>query len=174
MGILFILSSIPGLRVLPVLSFINSLLVNLDWTFVIFSEWLASKVPINIDELYYIDSVTNDFLVYASNNPVIIEFLLRKTAHVFVFFVITVALFYLLHNYIKSAYLTLFVAFIGAGILSVLDEYRQTFVPDRYGSIVDIMINMVGVVIAVLFILFALFITRSGTQKKPGQNEDLP
>ena len=166
MGILLFLSSIPGLRVLPVLSFINSLLVNLDWTFVIFSEWLASKVPIDIGELYYIDSVTNDFLVYARNNPVIIEFLLRKTAHIFVFFIITIALFYLLHHYIKSAYLTVFVAIIGAGLLSVLDEYRQTFVPDRYGSIVDIMINMVGVVIAVLFILFALFITRPGTQKK--------
>ena len=165
LGILFLLSSIPGLRVLPVLSFINSLMVTLDWTFVIFSEWLASKVPIDIGELRYIDSVTNDFFVYARNNPVIIEFLLRKTAHIFVFFIITVALFYLLHQYIRNAYLTLFIAFIGGGLVSVLDEYRQTFVPDRYGSLFDITINMVGVVMAVLFVLFALFITRSGKQK---------
>lgn len=164
-GILFLLSSIPGLRVLPVLSFINSLMVNLDWTFVILSEWLASKVPIDIGEMRYIDSVTNDFLVYARNSPVIIEFLLRKIAHIFVFFVITVALFYLLHQYIRNAYLTLFIAFVGGGLVSVLDEYRQTFVADRYGSLFDITINMIGVGLAVLLVLFSLFITKSVKQK---------
>ncbi len=164
-GMLFFLSSIPGLRVLPVLSLINSIMVSLDLTFVNFSQWLADQVPMETGDIYYLDAATQDFLTYARDNPVIIEFLLRKLAHVVAFFGITIALFFLLHQYIRNSYVAVAVAFFGSGFISVLDEYRQTFVPERYGSIFDVIINMVGVALAVLLILFALFITRSGRQK---------
>ncbi len=162
---LFILSSIPGLRVLPVLNQIYTIMVSFDLTFVRISEWLADQVPMDIGELYYVDTVTEDFLEYARDNPFIIEFLLRKLAHVFVFFVITIALFFLLHQYIKNTYTAIILSFLGGAVVSVLDELRQTFVDGRYGSIFDVVINMIGVLLAIGLILFSLFITTSGRKR---------
>jgi len=167
---LFILSSIPGLRVLPVLSFFYSLITRVDWGFVYFARWLASRIPSDLGELYYFDAITRDFLFYARRNPVIIEFFLRKTAHVVVFFTITVALFYLLHQYIRDSYRALLIAAAGGVILSILDEIRQSFVEGRHGSIFDVMVNMAGVGLAALMILFALFIATSGREKFAGRH----
>ncbi len=162
---LYFLSSIPGLRVLPVLSTINAIMVSLDLTFVRFSEWLAAQVPGDVAELYFIDKVTRDFLDYARDNPVIIEFLLRKLAHVVVFFVITIALFFLIYQYIKGPTAAVILSFVAGGIVASLDEYRQTFVDGRHGSIVDVFINMIGVSLAICLIMFSLFITSSGRKR---------
>ncbi len=161
---LYVLSSIPGLRVLPILNYINSLMVSLDLTVVRLSEWLASQLPLDFGELGPIDTLTEDVLTYARENPVIIEFFLRKVAHVVVFFVITIALFFLFHQYIRKSTISVILSFIVAGLLGYLDEYRQTFVEGRYGSMVDVFINMIGVTLGTLLILFSLFITRRGRE----------
>lgn len=44
----------------------------------------------------------------------------------------------------------------------MIDEYRQTFVPGRHGSRIDVLIDMVGVVMAVFFIGLSFLITRWG------------
>ncbi|RQD76264.1 MAG: hypothetical protein D5R97_04620 [Candidatus Syntrophonatronum acetioxidans] len=161
---LYVLSSIPGLRVLPVINYINSLMVSLDLTVVRLSEWLASQLPLDFGELGPIDTLTEDVLTYVRENPVIIEFFLRKVAHVLVFFVITIALFFLFHQYIRNSTLSVIVSFVVAGLLGYLDEYRQTFVEGRYGSMVDVFINMIGVTLGTCLIIFSLFITRRGRE----------
>ena len=97
MAFLYTVSSIPGLRVLPFLRQLNRLAAGLDFTFVRMAEWLAARIPLNFGELAYMDTVLQDFLVYVRGNPVIIEFFLRKMAHVAVFFFLTLALFFLLY-----------------------------------------------------------------------------
>lgn len=162
---LYVLSSIPGLRVLPVINYINNLMVSLDLTVVRLSEWLASLLPLDFGELGPIDTLTEDVLTYARENPVIIEFFLRKVAHVIVFFVVTIALFFLLHQYIRNSTISVILSFILAGLLGFLDEYRQTFVAGRYGSMVDVFINMIGVILGTCLIIFSLFITRREREK---------
>ena len=164
-GFLYILSSIPGLKVLPVLRYINSVLLHFDLSIVRLSEWIASKLPLDFSELHHIDTLTGDFLTYARAHPLIIEFFLRKTAHITVFFVISLALFYLLHQYIRSSALSVLLSFLGGGALAYLDEYRQTFVDGRVGSSVDVFIDMLGVSLAVCLIAFSLFITKSGRKR---------
>ncbi len=159
---LYFLSSIPGLRVLPVLSAVHRAMSRVDLGVAQFSQWFASRLPIDTHELRHIDTVTADFLAYARDNPIIIEFLLRKLAHIFVFFIITIALFFLLHQYLKSSALAVGLAFVGATILAALDEYRQSMVAGRVGSLLDVGIDMIGITIATLLIIFALFLTRSG------------
>ncbi|WP_028306412.1 VanZ family protein [Desulfitibacter alkalitolerans] len=161
-GTLFFLSSIPGLRVLPVLKSINSILISLDLTVIRFSEWLASLIPLDFNELRYIDTLTQDFLIYARENPIIIEFFLRKLAHIFIFFIITIAVFFLLHQYVKKSYAAVVLSLLMGGALSYLDEYRQSFVDGRYSSMVDVFINMIGVTLAICLIMFSLFITKRG------------
>ena len=164
-GTLYFLSSIPGLRVLPVLSTIHSFLNYLDVSIVRLSHWVAAQLPINPGELKHIDTVTRDFLAYAQENPIIIEFLLRKLAHIVVFFVITIALFFLLHQYIKSSALAVGLSFLGATGLAVLDEYRQSFVDGRVGSLIDVFIDLIGITLATGLIIFALFITQAGRDR---------
>ncbi len=162
---LYFISSIPGLRVLPVLNQINSILVSLDLTFVRLSQWLASLLPLDFSELGHIDTLTEDVLTYARENPVIIEFFLRKVAHVVVYFIITLALFFLFHQYFRNSTVSVILSFLAAGTIGYFDEYRQTFVEGRYGSMVDVFINFIGISLATCLILFSFFITRRGREK---------
>ncbi len=159
-GLLFALSSIPGLRVLPVIKQINQLLVSYNLNITRFSHWIAQRLPVDSQELKPLETFSRDFYRYARANPAIIEFILRKLAHIFIFFLITIALFLLLHQYVRRSSVAVLLAFIGGGLLAVIDEYRQTFVPGRHGSRIDVMIDMVGVIVAVSLIGFSLFITR--------------
>ena len=179
---LYTASSIPGLRVLPVLRQLNRLAAGMDMNFGRLAAWLAARIPLNFNELGHLDAVTRDFLTYVRENPVVIEFFLRKLAHVGVFFLITLALFFLLYQYISSATLSLILSFVGGFVIAVLDEYRQSFVPDRVASSVDVMIDMVGVSMAVLLIIFSLIITsgerlrffRHGGLKKQPKTKTFP
>jgi len=164
-ALVYTASSIPGLRVLPILRHLNHLASGLDITFVRLAEWLAARIPLNFGELAYMDTVLQDFLTYVRENPVIIEFFLRKMAHVVVFFFLTLALFFLLYQYISSAALAVALSFAGGFLLAVLDEFRQSFVPGRVASPVDVFIDMIGVTLAVLLIVFSLMITSGERQR---------
>lgn len=85
-GLLFFLSSIPGLRVLPLVRQINHLLRSYDLSITRLSQWIAQRLPMHTNELRPLETISQDFYRYARANPVIIEFILRKLAHVFIFF----------------------------------------------------------------------------------------
>ncbi len=158
-GFIYVASSIPGLRVLPILRQITSIASGFDYVVGGLSEWIARQIPLNFGELAYIDTVMQDFLAYIRENPILIEFFLRKLAHVIVFFFLTIAIFFLLYQYISRANLAIVLSFIAGFSLAVLDEFRQSFVPDRVASAVDVFINMIGVTLAVFVIIFSLIIT---------------
>jgi VanZ family protein len=152
----YYLSSIPGLRVLPVLHQVNIILQRLNLSLSLLVAAVINNLP---EQLAPARTLTGDFYAYARQNPVIIEFLLRKTAHVFVFFVITIVLFLLFSQYLKSAWWSVFLAFLAGSALAVLDEIHQGFVAGRVYSVVDIVIDIAGVTMAVLMLLISLFLT---------------
>ncbi|WP_353892426.1 VanZ family protein [Proteinivorax hydrogeniformans] len=160
-GLIFYLSSIPGLQVLPVLNQLSSVLGRFDVGITRFSHWVANTLPLNFSEWGAFRVLGEDFLEYASNNPRLIEFLLRKIAHVVMFFLVTIAFFLLASQYTKRPRTAIFIAFIGGTAMAFLDEYRQSFVPTRVASLMDVLINFIGVSLAIFIILFALFITKS-------------
>ena len=161
LGFIYIASSIPDLRVLPVLRQILDILRSFDNMFIRLSEIIAARLPVDGGSSYFapIDTVIQDFLIYIRRNPAIIEFFLRKVAHVIVFFTLTLGLFFLIYQYIESKALAIFLSFAGGFAFAVFDEFRQSFVPGRTGSPFDVMINMVGVSLGVVVIIFALIIT---------------
>ncbi|NBG87808.1 VanZ family protein [Isachenkonia alkalipeptolytica] len=161
LGFIYIASSIPDLRVLPVLRHILDFTRSFDVVFLRLSEFIAARLPVEGGSSYLapIDTVMQDFLLYIRRNPAIIEFFLRKLAHIIVFFTLTLVLFFLLYQYISSKALSLFLSFTGGFVFALLDEIRQSFVPGRTGSLFDVMINMVGVSLGILVIIFALIIT---------------
>lgn len=153
----YFLSSIPGLAVLPIFRQVNIFLQGLDISVSNLIYRLIDRLPA---QLAPAQTLTQDFLNYARANPVILEFILRKLAHVVLFFFITLALYFLIRKYFRSPWVATAVTFVAGTVVAVLDEYHQSMVPGRAGTVVDVVIDMVGVSAATLLIVFALLIAR--------------
>lgn len=153
---LYYLSSIPGLRVLPVLRQINIALQRFDLNISLLIYRMVSNLP---EQLAPARTLSGDFYAYARQNPVIIEFLLRKTAHVVVFFVITLVIFFLISQYVNSPWRALFFACLAGTVLAFLDEFHQGFVEQRFSSLIDVAFDLVGVGLAAFVILLSFVIT---------------
>lgn len=159
-GSIFYLSSVPGLRVLPVLKQLNAVLRHFDVYFIRLAEFIANRLPVNTNELSPLQTASNDFYAYAKANPVILEYLLRKLAHIFVFFILTIVIFYLVNQYTKRSITAAIIAFTIATVFAALDEFHQSFVDGRVSSLIDVAIDLIGILAATFLILFAIFITK--------------
>ncbi|MDW7651632.1 MAG: VanZ family protein [Bacillota bacterium] len=156
LALLYYLSSIPGLRVLPVLRQTNKLLQSFDLSISRLAVALANRLPAQLDPAR---TISADFFAYARRNPVIIEFLLRKAAHIFFFFVITIVFFLLLRHYLQKPWQVIMVSFIGGTIMAFLDEYHQSLVSGRHGNFIDVGIDMIGVTTAIALLIFSFWLT---------------
>lgn len=170
-GGIFYLSSIPGLRVLPVLSQINSFIMRFDVYFIRAAEAIARNLPIDTNELGPFQRVSNDFYAYAKANPVILEFILRKVAHTMVFFFLTLAVFSVFNQYTKKVSTAVLSAFTVATLIAALDEFRQSFVHGRVSSLIDVFINFIGIAIATLSLSFFIYIMKKRLSDAPQQPE---
>jgi VanZ family protein len=166
LGGIFYLSSISGLRVLPIFKQLNSFLLQFDVFFVKLAEIISMRLPIDTNELRPIQNVSNDFYYYVKTNPLIMEFILRKIAHIFVFFWLNIVLFFAINQYTKKSISASFIAFILSFLFAVMDEYRQSFVDGRVSSAIDVGIDLIGIILATLLILFSIFITKKWSDNK--------
>ncbi len=118
--------------------------------------------------IFYLSSIPN------LNSGLEADFLLRKLAHIFVYFVLVALIFNALSKtffYLKKQK-TVFDKLIFASFLSliyaVLDEYHQTFVFGRSGSPKDILIDFLGIILFSLF--FCLYKFKFIFRSKDKQN----
>ncbi len=165
LGLLFLtyyLSSIPGLKVVPIFRQVNYLLGKLDLSITVLAGKIVARLP---EQFGPAKSAAAEFYEYLLTNPETMEFLLRKSGHVALFFIITVAVFMLLRQYLRSPWSALGGAVLLGSLMAILDEYYQSFIPGRMGSLADVFVNLVGITLATLFIVLALLITwhRSGS-----------
>lgn len=72
------------------------------------------------------------------------DVVLRKLAHVTEYAILAVLLSMTFTQEGASARGALFGALVGGGIYAISDELHQTFVPDRHGSPIDVLIDTVG------------------------------
>ena len=156
----YYLSSIPGLQIVPVLAQINEFLLSLDAIFSLLAEEISASVPVDApDELGPFMVVGEDALVYARENPILIEYVLRKIAHIVLFFIIAMAFFMMLRYFFKNPRWAIWCTFLCATVVAVLDEYHQSMVPDRVGDPFDVLINLVGIILAIILIRLSYFLT---------------
>jgi|GEM_PF-611575 len=94
--------------------------------------------------IFYLSSVPD----LKSGFPHSYDFVLRKFAHMFVFFVLTYFIASSFDSH-KRGYLLL--AIIAAVTYAMIDEFHQTFVSGRYGAPNDIFIDSIGVYFAIWF-----------------------
>jgi VanZ family protein len=94
----------------------------------------------------------------------LIEFFIRKATHFVTFAVLAFMFYRLLARF--TAYST---ALPWSGFLSVLtallDEWHQTFTPDRTGMLTDVLLDTTGIVTMMILIVFRR-ILRRGPRKK--------
>jgi VanZ family protein len=165
----YYLSSIPNLRVLPVLREINQLLVRINLGFSDLARIIAGLLPSGLES---VGTITGEFLQYARQNPVIIEFLLRKTAHIALFFVITLAFFMFWRHYLKPLHAVLAASACGT-LTAIIDETYQHFVIGRSGIFTDVLIDLIGVFLAIILIAIAFLLVKpvySNRNQEPTKN----
>ncbi len=156
LALTYYLSSIPSLQVIPVLRQVNALLTRVNLGIADLAHTIASRLP---PQLESVGTITGDFYQYARENPVIIEFILRKSAHVFLFFIITLAFFVLWRHYLKPAQ-AVAASFACGTLAAILDEIHQHYVTGRSGSIIDVAIDMTGVSLAIILIAIAFLLIK--------------
>ncbi|UOR11640.1 VanZ family protein [Halobacillus amylolyticus] len=146
MGIIFYSSSTPYQEqdVKPVLS---------DW----FD--LSGFVPLfdGISFTYHHSEVSVASLGIAG----FIEFFIRKGAHVTVFLLLTVLIFYALRKTTNRNYQsTIIISWVATVLYAITDELHQGITPNRTPYIGDVILDAVGGLMALLLISIVYFIRR--------------
>jgi len=81
----------------------------------------------------------------------LLEFMIRKTMHIFEYFVFTVLLFVVLKSfYIK---LSIYISPMLSLLFAISDEWHQYYVPGREGRLADVFIDSIGIFLALVFII---------------------
>jgi hypothetical protein len=80
-----------------------------------------------------------------------IDFFVKKTAHITEYAILYFLLFRAFHSAMvpRKAFI---VSFIIAVLYAISDEYHQTFIPLREGTVRDVIINSIGIVLMYLFL----------------------
>jgi len=84
----------------------------------------------------------SDYSITGSDS--VSTFLIRKSAHIFMFFVLGILLYVLLKSYKLSRYKQIGYSILIAFSYAVIDEIHQAFVPGRSNEIRDVIIDTVG------------------------------
>ncbi len=100
--------------------------------------------------IFYLSSIPS----LRSSLPSIFDLIARKLAHIFVYFVLTGLVWYALEPTPMWKGTRLRTAFIIAFLYAISDEYHQTFVPGRSGSPVDVLIDSIGMSVALVWLRF--------------------
>ncbi len=108
---------------------------------------------------------TNEIFISRAEN---IHFLVRKAAHMTEYFLLTLSLHLPMTACLKnriSSRQKLFLGFIGAVFLASADEFHQTFVSGRSGSLTDVAIDTIGITAATIFAFILYRLARSHTSR---------
>jgi VanZ family protein len=81
------------------------------------------------------------------------DFILRKFAHVTEYIILTALLFWALQVHISRNSNALIIAAVTAILYAFSDEWHQTFVPGREGSLRDVGIDALGIIGVCLYSL---------------------
>lgn len=78
----------------------------------------------------------------------LLSFFERKTAHMFLYFVLALLVLFALRFLCKHRGVRMGLALLVCAVLAALDEYHQTMVPGRSGEVRDVLVDLAGAGIA--------------------------
>lgn len=94
------------------------------------------------------------------------SFVIRKSAHIFSYFVLSILSFIMVYTHKGSINLSIKYSFIISILYAISDEIHQLFIPGRSGMIQDVFIDCIGVILGIIFItvIFKLYIKNKKKQ----------
>ncbi|WP_342514978.1 VanZ family protein [Sporosarcina sp. FSL K6-1522] len=90
-----------------------------------------------------------------------VEFLLRKSAHFFMFGLIALAVYFVLPKHGFRTWTAAIITFL----IAMADEYHQSLTGGRTPSFQDVMLDTAGAITALIVLRFPLLVTRRQTKK---------
>lgn len=125
------------------------IVVIVVWVAFLFFNSSESYSDSNLRSYYFLErfNITNNKISYESN------ILIRKLAHLFEYMVLAIILviIFKLFSFRKSTLCTATVFL--TMLIGAIDEFYQSFIPGRSPRIIDILIDTLGGVLAVIFYL---------------------
>ncbi len=95
-----------------------------------------------------------------------VQRLVRKTAHAVIFMALGGSLLVCLESWLGERKLLWLWSFIGGTVYAASDEWHQSMVPGRSGSIEDVLIDAAGVAVGVLVMLLIIRMIKKKTRGK--------
>lgn len=92
-----------------------------------------------------------------SNNVDLMSTIVRKSAHMTLFAVLSLLIYWNVYDLNWSFKKKIVVVLAGSLLYAISDELHQAFVPGRSGEAFDVMVDMFGVTFAIVFIIYFNF-----------------
>lgn len=116
------------------------------------------------------DEISTTILYGLTNNTVFekevfsfLHMMVRKTAHVLEYFILSALLFSYLRFYITKEKRLFITVFILNFVCSCFDELHQLFIYERAGKLTDILIDSLG---AIIFLIIIIIYRKNVTSRK--------
>ena len=98
-----------------------------------------------------------------------VEHIVRKCAHVFLYFVLSILSSFFVYTYDVKMIKRLIISFAFCVFYASSDEIHQLFVEGRSGSIKDVMIDSIGIVLGALLVYIVYKIQNKIVTKTPSR-----
>lgn len=112
--------------------------------------------------VYYVDKILSIVNIHIDYNT--LSLIIRKAAHIFEFAVLSFLFYLVFNNYYLTSRLVL--TFTISVAIAIIDETIQVFVEGRYGSIIDVGFDTIGIIFGIGFCHLTLKIIEIMQKKK--------
>ena len=129
---------------------------------------ISKELSQNIENLLNHTPIIGNLLsdILNSSNS---QFIVRKSAHVILFCLLSVLCFIVIYEIKKSVKISTLVSFSITFIYACIDEIHQLFIPGRGSQIKDVLIDSIGAIIG-LIVINLIFILKNRIKKSYSKN----
>lgn len=110
------------------------------------SEKITSYIVNTYDSLFHLECSTSELLTYYD----LLHLLVRKTAHVSEYFLLCLSLLFPFSTILKKKRSKLLTSGLLSVLFASLDEFHQTFISGRMGTMRDVFIDSIGIILAII------------------------
>ena len=122
------------------------------WLIIIFIFSSMSGVKSSNLSRVILSSVTNN-VVKRTDVFDLLHLLLRKSAHICEYIILSALAYSYFKYYIDRNNLLYISILIFVAVCSIIDEYHQLFISGRTGKLIDVLIDIAGAIIFLVFII---------------------
>ena len=143
---------------------IISIIVLILWCILIFYLSNRNGTLSGNDSLVVVNFLGDFGLKLESILGINITYLIRKLAHIYLYFVLYIFAFNSLNNFnFKKKNI---ISFLFSFFYAISDEIHQMFILERSASIIDIFIDTLGIILGFLFLKIVYFLILKGKKKE--------